>query len=177
MESKYIMVSQHITVPVPIINIQICYILATKICSGIRFSDTGSETFFRYSIFPILVLKLFSGTTFSQYRFRDFFSGSNLFQYLKKNEKFPVPGIPGTGTSHSCSRLTGQFLWFHCVLSIATVRSDLILKLPTKSSSQDKPEAQKKILKWYRLCPTHIISKDQRIWDRQSESCNLIGIQ
>ena len=126
----------------PIINIQICYILATKICSGIRFSDTGSETF--------------SGTTFSQYRFRDFFSGSNLFQYLKKNEKFPVPGIPGTGTSHSCSRLTGQFLWFHCVLSIATVRSDLILKLPTKSSSQDKPEAQKKILNWYRLCPTHI---------------------
>ena len=56
-----------------------------------NFSDTGSETFFRYQIFPIPVPRLFSGTNFFRYRFR----------YHQKNEKFPVPGIPGTGTSHS----------------------------------------------------------------------------
>ena len=54
-------------------------------------SDTGSETFFRYQFFPIPVPRLFSGTNFFRYRFR----------YHQKNEKFPVPGIPGTGTSHS----------------------------------------------------------------------------
>ena len=57
-------------------------------------TDTGSETFFRYQIFPIPVPRLFSGTNLFRYRFR----------YHQKNEKFPVPGIPGTGTSHSGSR-------------------------------------------------------------------------
>merc|ERR1712037_936459 len=56
-----------------------------------NFSDTGSETFFRYQFFPIPVPRLFSVTNFFRYRFR----------YHKKNEQFPVPGIPGTGTSHS----------------------------------------------------------------------------
>ena len=58
-----------------------------------NFSDTGSETFFRYQFFPIPVPRLFSGTNFFRYRFR----------YHQKNEKFPVPGIPGTGTSHSAA--------------------------------------------------------------------------
>merc|ERR1712212_1326809 len=56
-----------------------------------NFSNTGSEIFFRYQIFPIPVPILFSGTNFFRYRFR----------YHQKNQKFPVPGIPGTGTSHS----------------------------------------------------------------------------
>ena len=58
----------------------------------------------------------FFGTKFSRYRFRDFFpilnftdTGSEtFFQYQIfpiplsiPPEKFPVPGIPGTGTSHS----------------------------------------------------------------------------
>ena len=46
--------------PVPIINLLNSKILATKISSG-----TGSETFFRYQFFPILVPRLFSGTNFS----------------------------------------------------------------------------------------------------------------
>ena len=53
-----------------------------------------------------------------------------------------------------CSRLTGQFVCLHCVISITTVRSDLIFKLPTKSSLHEMPEAQTKIVKWYRFCPT-----------------------
>ena len=56
-----------------------------------NFSDTGSDTFLRYQIFPIPVPRLFSGTNFFRYRFR----------YHQKNEKFPIPGIPGTGTSNS----------------------------------------------------------------------------
>ena len=60
-----------------------------------NFSDTGSETFFRYQVFPIPVPRFFSGTNFYRYRFR----------YHQKNEKFPVPGIPSTGTSHSDMRL------------------------------------------------------------------------
>ena len=44
-----------------------------------------------------------------RYRFRDFFPvpicSGYQFQYHQKNEKFPVPGIPGTGTSHSASSL------------------------------------------------------------------------
>ena len=58
--------------------------------------DTGSDTFFRYQIFPIPVPILFSGTNFFRYRFR----------YHQKNQKFPVPGIPGTGTSHSAFIIT-----------------------------------------------------------------------
>ena len=57
----------------------------------LNFSDTGSDTFLRYQIFPIPVPRLFSGTNFFRYRFR----------YHQKNEKFPIPGIPGTGTSNS----------------------------------------------------------------------------
>ena len=82
--------------------------MVTKISSGTKFfryrfryffpvpnfSDTGSDTFFRYQIFPIPVPRLFSGTNFFRYRFR----------YHQKNEKFPVPGIPGTGTSHSARK-------------------------------------------------------------------------
>ena len=56
-----------------------------------NFSDTGSDTLLRYQIFPIPVPRLFSGTNFFRYRFR----------YHQKNEKFPIPGIPGTGTSNS----------------------------------------------------------------------------
>ena len=74
------------TVPVPIINLQ-----NSKKIPVPNSSDTGSETFFRYQIFPIPVPILFSGTKFFRCRFR----------YHHKNEKFPVPGIPGTGTSHS----------------------------------------------------------------------------
>ena len=48
--------------------------------------DTSSETFSRYQILPIPVPRLFSGTNFFRYRFR----------YHQKNEKFPIPGIPGT---------------------------------------------------------------------------------
>ena len=54
-----------------------------------NFSDTGSETFFQYQIFLILVLGLLSCT--------------NLFGYHPKIKKILVPGIPGTGTSHSGS--------------------------------------------------------------------------
>ena len=37
---------------------------------GTKFSDTGSETFFRYQILPIPVPILFFGTKFFRYRFR-----------------------------------------------------------------------------------------------------------
>ena len=57
-------------------------------------SDTGSETFFRYQIVPIPVPRLFPGTKFFRYRFRDFFR----YQFVpipvaipQKNEKIPVP--------------------------------------------------------------------------------------
>jgi len=60
-------------------------------------SDTGSKTFFRYQIFPIPVPRLFSGTNFFWYRFR----------HHQKYEKFPIPGIPGTGTSNSASSYFG----------------------------------------------------------------------
>ena len=56
-----------------------------------KFLNFGDETQFRYQIFPIPVPRLFFGT--------------NLFRYrsdtTNKNRKIPVPGIPGTGTSHS----------------------------------------------------------------------------
>ena len=79
-------------------------------------SDTDIDTFFRYHIFPIPIPVLFTGTNFFRYRnffpgpnFSDTdtktFSGTNFFRYRyryhQKNEKIPVPGIPGTGTSHS----------------------------------------------------------------------------
>ena len=61
-------------------------------------------------------VRLFSGTKFFRYRFRDFFPGPNFsdtgsetfFRYQffpipPKNEIFPVPGIPATGMSHSGS--------------------------------------------------------------------------
>ena len=74
--------------------------------SILKFSETDSETFF--------------GTKFFRYRFRDFFryqifsrpvpglfsvpnfsdTGSDT---IKKRDKFPGTGIPGTGTSHSAS--------------------------------------------------------------------------
>jgi len=83
-----------------------------------EFQNFGNKNQLRYQIFPIPVPRLFSGTKFFRYRFRDFFryqffpipvprlfSGTNFFRYRfryhQKNEKFPVPGIPGTGTSHS----------------------------------------------------------------------------
>ena len=63
----------------------------------LNFSDTGSDTFFRYQIFPIPVPILFSGTKLFRYRFR----------YHQKKEKFPIPGIPGTGTSNSAVETVG----------------------------------------------------------------------
>ena len=97
--------------------------------SGTKFSDSGSETFFRYQIFPIPVpippekMKIPGTGTFTVYRkgtdthqksykFLNFgnknkgfssktFSGTKFFRYHPKNEQFPVPGIPSTGTSHS----------------------------------------------------------------------------
>ena len=83
--------------------------------------------FFRYQIFSIPIPVLFSGTKFFRYRFRDFFryqifpipvprlfSGTNIFRYRyryhQKNEKFPVLGISGTGTSHSAWKCLGSVL-------------------------------------------------------------------
>ena len=69
------------------------------------FSNASSKTFFRYQILPILVPRLFSSTNYFWFQFQNFFCCSNLlrywFRYHQQNEKFPVPGIPGTGTSHS----------------------------------------------------------------------------
>ena len=74
-----------------------------------NFTDTGSETFFRYQVFPMLVPRLFpvpifldtgsetlSGTNFFRYRFR----------YHQKNEK-----NPGTGNS----RYPNVILWSTCI--------------------------------------------------------------
>ena len=56
-----------------------------------KFLNFGDKNQFWYQIFPIPVQGLFSGTNLFRYR----------FQYHQKNEKFQVPGIPGTCTSHS----------------------------------------------------------------------------
>ena len=83
-----------------------------------KFQNLCDKIQFRYQIFSDTDTGTFSGTKFFRYRFRDFFpvpnfsdtgsdtfSGTNFFRYRfryhQKNEKFPVPGIPGTGTSHS----------------------------------------------------------------------------
>ena len=72
---------------------------------GPIFSGTGTGTFFRDQIFSVPVPVLFSGTKFFRYQYRYFFSGTNFFRYrdryLQKGAKFPGPGIPGTGMSHS----------------------------------------------------------------------------
>ena len=56
---------------------------------GPIFSGTGTGTFFRDQIFPVPVPVLFPGPIFS---------GTGTIQ---KGAKFPGPGIPGTGMSHS----------------------------------------------------------------------------
>ena len=105
------------TVPVPIINLQNSQIWATKISSGIKFfryrfrdffpvpnfSDTGSETFYRYQIWPIPVPRLFSGT--------------NLFRYYQKNEKFPVP------VRHTLIAFLYWWFFWHWKLAVSWKRS------------------------------------------------------
>ena len=58
------------------------------------------QDFFRYQIFPIPVPRLFSGTKFFRYRFRDFFpvpiffdTGSDTTKNMKNSRyrEFPVP--------------------------------------------------------------------------------------
>ena len=72
---------------------------------GPIFSGTGTGTFFRDQIFSVPVPVLFSGTKFFRYRYRYFFPGP-IFSgtgtgTIQKGAKFPGPGIPGTGMSHS----------------------------------------------------------------------------
>ena len=72
---------------------------------GPIFSGTGTGTFFWDQIFPVPVPVLFSGTKFFRYRYRYFFPGP-IFSgtgtgTIQKGAKFPGPGIPGTGMSHS----------------------------------------------------------------------------
>ena len=63
-------------------------------------NDTDTDTFFRYQIFSIPIPVLFSVPNFSDTG-SETFSVSNFFRYHQKYDKFPVPGLPGTGTSHS----------------------------------------------------------------------------
>ena len=59
-----------------------------------NFSDTGSESFFRYQIFLIPVSRLFLGTKFFQYQFRDFFRYQFVPIPQKKKSRYrelPVP--------------------------------------------------------------------------------------
>ena len=58
-----------------------------------------TDTFFRYQLFSIPIPLLFSVPNISDTGSETFFR--YRFRYNQKNEKFPVPGIPGTGTSHS----------------------------------------------------------------------------
>ena len=58
--------------------------------SGTKFFQYWFRYFFRHQIFPIPVPRLFSDT--------------NLFRCHQKNEKVPVSGISGTGTSHSATQ-------------------------------------------------------------------------
>ena len=78
---------------------------------SLKFLNFGNETQFRYQIFPIPVPRLFSGTKFCRYRFRDFLSVPNLtdtgsetfFRYQFVPIPVPIPPkklkIPGTGNS------------------------------------------------------------------------------
>ena len=78
---------------------------------SLKFLNFGNETQFRYQIFPIPVPRLFSGTKFRRYRFRDFLSVPNLtdtgsetfFRYQFVPIPVPIPPkklkIPGTGNS------------------------------------------------------------------------------
>ena len=63
----------------PVPNIFDTY--TSSFCSLPNFSDTGSETFFRYQILPIPVPRLFPVPNFSD-------TGSDT---TRKYEKFPVP--------------------------------------------------------------------------------------
>ena len=54
-------------------------------------NETDTDSFFRYQIFSIPIPVLFSVPNFSD-------TGSDT---IKKRDKFPGTGIPGTGTSHS----------------------------------------------------------------------------
>ena len=78
---------------------------------SLKFLNFGNETQFRYQIFPIPVPRLFSGTKFRRYRFRDFLSVPNLtdtgsetfFRYQFVPIPVPIPPkklkIPDTGNS------------------------------------------------------------------------------
>ena len=78
---------------------------------SLKFLNFGNETQFRYQFFPILVPRLFSGTKFCRYRFREFLSVPNLtdtgsetfFRYQFVPIPVPIPPkklkIPGTGNS------------------------------------------------------------------------------
>ena len=94
-----------VPVPVLIINLQNSKTLATKIFSCTKFFRYRFRNFFGVPNFSDTGSGTFSGTKYFRYRFRDFFpvpifsdAGSDTTQ---KNEKFPVPGIHGSGTSHS----------------------------------------------------------------------------
>merc|ERR1719397_2180152 len=67
---------------------------------SLKFLNFGNETQFRYQIFPIPVPRLFSGTKFDRYRFRDFFpvpicsdTGSDTTKKIENSRyrEFPVP--------------------------------------------------------------------------------------
>ena len=103
-----------VPVPVPIINLQNFQILRTKISSGTKFfqyrfrdffpvpnfSETDSETFFRYQIFSIPIPRLFSVPNFFRYRFRDFF----------RYQIFPIP-VPIPSKKENNSRERDVTLW------------------------------------------------------------------
>ena len=67
---------------------------------SLRFLNFGNENQIRYQISPILVPRLFSGTKFCRYRFRDFFpvpicsdTGSDTTKKINNSRywEFPVP--------------------------------------------------------------------------------------
>merc|ERR1712032_427440 len=64
---------------------------------SLKFLNFGNETQFRYQIFPIPVPRLFSGTKFLRYRFRDFLSVPNLTD-TGSETFFPVPICSDTGS-------------------------------------------------------------------------------
>ena len=60
-----------------------------------KFLNFGNENQFRYQIFPIPVPRLFSGTKFCRYRFRDFFPVPNFSdtgsETFSRYQFFPIP--------------------------------------------------------------------------------------
>ena len=95
-----------------------------------NFSDTGSETFFRYQIFPIPVPILFYGTKFFRYRYRDFFpvpifsdTGSDTTKKMKNSRyRYVELCYIGTQLSINIGTPTAFSLLFSSLQQIALLR-------------------------------------------------------